>query len=95
MKAIDIVNRYLRLNNLGKNISSGDFSLKLHTEEDLVDIAIILDLISRNPGELGFIIDSKDYDEYLKTYTDAGGSEEEAVYSSQEFWQLKNYFKES
>ena len=35
---------------------------------------------------------SKTYEEYLKTYTDVGGSVEEAAYSEDEFNILKEYF---
>ena len=52
----------------------------------------ILELVKKNPGELSFVYDSHTYDDYLKTYTDIGGSIEEAFYSEDEFKILKDYF---
>ena len=92
MSAVDIVNRYLRLCQAGSSLSSGDFNLKLHTEEDLIDLALILDLVSRDPGELAFVVDTEDYIAYINTYIEAGGSKEEVVYSREEYYALKNYF---
>ena len=63
---------------------------QLRTE--LEDNCIVLDLVRKHPGELGFIMSSKTYEEYLKTYTDVGGSVEEAAYSEDEFNTLKEYF---
>jgi len=55
--------------------------------------AELFDLISRDPGEMGFVIDSDTYDEYLSTYTDAGFSKETAVYTEEEFKALKQGFR--
>lgn len=49
-------------------------------------------LMKNHPEELGFVIQCKDYDDYLTTYTDAGGSVEEAELNKEEFDFLKNYF---
>ena len=56
------------------------------------DEAYIFDLIKKYPEELGFVLESKTYDDYVKTYTDAGGMREEATLSKQEFEALKDYF---
>ena len=56
------------------------------------DDAYIFDLIKKYPEELGFVLDSRTYDDYVKTYTDAGGMKEDAELSKQEFEALKDYF---
>ena len=56
------------------------------------DEAYIFDLIKKYPEELGIVLESKTYDDYVKTYTDAGGMKEEATLSKQEFEALKDYF---
>ena len=56
------------------------------------DEAYIFDLIKKYPEELGFVLESKTYDDYVKTYTDAGEMKEEAELSKQEFEALKDYF---
>ena len=56
------------------------------------DEAYIFDLIKKYPEELGFVLESKTYNDYIKTYTDAGGVKEEAELSKQEFEALKDYF---
>ena len=56
------------------------------------DEAYIFDLIKKYPEELGFVLESKTYDDYVKTYTDAGGMKEEAELSKQEFDALNDYF---
>ena len=56
------------------------------------DDAYIFDLIKKYPEELCFVLDSKTYDDYVKTYTDAGGTVEEAELSKQEFDAIKDYF---
>ena len=56
------------------------------------DEAYIFDLIKKYPEELGFVLESKTYDDYVKTYTDAGGMKEEAELSKQEFEALSDYF---
>ena len=56
------------------------------------DEAYIFDLIKKYPEELGFVLGSKTYNDYIKTYTDAGGVKEEAELSKQEFEALKDYF---
>ena len=56
------------------------------------DDAYIFDLIKKYPEELGFVLESKTYDDDVKTYTDAGGMKEEAELSKQEFEALKDYF---
>ena len=56
------------------------------------DEAYIFDLIKKYPEELGFVLESKTYDDYVKTYTDAGGTEEEVELSEQEFNALKDCF---
>ena len=56
------------------------------------DDAYIFDLIKKYPEELGFVLESNTYDDYVKTYTDAGGIKEEAELSKQEFEVLKDYF---
>ena len=56
------------------------------------DEAYIFDLIKKYPEELCFVLESKTYDDYVKTYTDAGGMNEEAELSKQEFEALKDYF---
>ena len=56
------------------------------------DEAYIFDLIKKYPEELSFVLESKTYDDYVKTYTDAGGTEEEVELSEQEFNALKDCF---
>ena len=56
------------------------------------DEAYIFDLIKKYPEELCFVLESKTYDDYVKTYTDAGGTEEEVELSEQEFNALKDCF---
>ena len=56
------------------------------------DEAYIFDLIKKYPEELGFVLESKTYDDYVKTYTDASGMKEEAELSKQEFDALNDYF---
>ena len=52
----------------------------------------IFDLIKKYPEELGLVLESKTYDDYVKTYTDVGEMKEEAELSKQEFEALKDYF---
>ena len=54
--------------------------------------AYIFDLVKKYPEELCFVLDANTYDDYVKTYTDAGGTEEEVELSEQEFNALKDYF---
>lgn len=54
--------------------------------------AYIFDLVKRDPGELGFITQSKSYEEYIATYTDIGWKAEDATYNEHEFKALKDYF---
>ena len=61
---------------------------KVKFDED----AYIFDLVKKHPGELGFILQCKNYDEYVATYTDIGGKAEEAAYTDHEFKVLKDYF---
>ena len=56
------------------------------------DDAYIFDLIKKYPEELCFVLESKTYDDYVKTYTDVGEMKEEAELSKQEFEALKDYF---
>lgn len=56
------------------------------------DEAYIFDLIKKYPEELCFILESKTYDDYVKTYTDACGMKEDATLSKQEFEALRDYF---
>lgn len=56
------------------------------------DDAYILGLIKKHPGELCFVLDANTYGDYLKTYVDAGGTEEEAELTEAEFNNLKRYF---
>ena len=48
--------------------------------------------VKKYPEELCFVLESKTYDDYVKTYTDAGGTKKEAALSKQEFEALKDYF---
>ncbi len=52
----------------------------------------IWDLVKKHPGELGFILQAKTYDGYLATYTDVGGTIDEAAYNEHEFSVLKDFF---
>ena len=56
------------------------------------DEAYIFDLVKKYPEELCFVLEANTYDDYVKTYTDAGGTEEEAKLSEQEFNALKDCF---
>ena len=56
--------------------------------EELVkfdDEAYIFDLVKKYPEELCFVLEANTYDDYVKTYTDAGGTKEEVELSEQEF----------
>ena len=61
-------------------------------EFDFMDCMIKQCLVKKYPEELCFVLESKTYDDYVKTYTDAGGMKEDAELSRQEFEALKNYF---
>lgn len=65
---------------------------QLRTE--LEDNLIVMDLIRKDPSELCFVLASKTYQDYVKTYTDVGGSVTEVVYDKEEFRILKEYFGE-
>ncbi len=54
----------------------------------------ILDLVKRDPGEIGIALQAKDYEEYVKTYIDIGETAEKAVFAEHEFQNLKVYFQE-
>lgn len=54
--------------------------------------AYILDLIKKYPYELCFVLQLKDYKQYLASYIDAGGDESYADLQEHEFNALKNYF---
>ena len=54
--------------------------------------AYIFDLVKKYPEELCFVLEANTYDDYVKTYTDAGGTEEEVELSEQEFNALKDCF---
>ena len=56
------------------------------------DTAYIFDLVKKYPEELCFVLEANTYDDYVKTYTDAGGIEEEVELSEQEFNALKDCF---
>ena len=56
------------------------------------DDAYIFDLVKKYPEELCFVLEANTYDDYVKTYTDAGGTEEEVELSEQEFNALKDCF---
>jgi len=58
------------------------------------DDAYIFDLIKKDPEELGFVVQAKNFEEYISTYTDIGGKAEDAVYNEIEFKALKSYFKD-
>ena len=54
--------------------------------------AYIWDLVKRDPGEIGFILQAKTYEEYVATYTDIGGKAEDAIFNETEFKAIKAYF---
>ena len=81
---------YVEDNSLVKALKDVYEDAKEQVEFD--DEAYIFDLIKKYPEELGFVLESKTYDDYVKTYTDAGGMKEEAELSKQEFEALKDYF---
>ena len=56
------------------------------------DEAYIFDLVKKYPEELCFVLDANTYDDYVKTYIDAGGTKEEVELSEQEFNALKDCF---
>lgn len=60
--------------------------------DDIEDYLAILEITSKDPGELGFIIDVKDYKEYVKTFTDIGASIEEVPFTEDEFNTLREYY---
>lgn len=59
---------------------------------ELEDYLAILEITSKDPGELGFVIDCKDYKEYVKTFTDIGASIEEVPFIEEEFNTLREYY---
>ena len=81
---------YVEDNSLVKALKDVYEDAKEQVEFD--DEAYIFDLIKKYHEELGFVLESKTYDDYVKTYTDAGGMKEEAELSKQEFEALKDYF---
>ena len=90
-----IISRYLEIGRKAYDkLSHDEFQEAVHLEQDLIDIGILIELIAKEPGELAFVVDCKDYDAYLQTYTDAGCSAKDALYTKQEFDILKNYFIE-
>lgn len=52
----------------------------------------IWDLVKRDPGEIGFVLQEKNYADYISTYTDIGEKPEDATYNEHEFKALKDYF---
>jgi len=58
------------------------------------DNSYILDLVKRGPGELGIVLQVKDYEDYIKTYTDIGEKVEKAIFTEHEFKALRTYFQE-
>ena len=56
------------------------------------DEAYIFDLVKKYPEELCFVLEANTYGDYVKAYTDAGGTEEEVELSEQEFNALKDCF---
>lgn len=54
----------------------------------------IWDLVKKHPDELGFVLQAKTYDEYVKSYTDIGSSISDVAYTVDEFNSLKLYFKD-
>ena len=55
--------------------------------------AYILDLLKKHPGELGFVLDSETYKDYIATYeTVSKEPEKDAELTEVEFTNLKNYF---
>jgi len=57
--------------------------------------AELFDLISRDPGEMGFIEQSETYDDYVATFYDAKLGPDDVVYTKEEFKKLKEGFKEA
>ena len=53
----------------------------------------IFALVNKAPGELGFILDCKDFNEYVETFTSIGGSVDDSPYIEEEFNVLKNYYR--
>ena len=60
--------------------------LTLHKKAELFD------LIDKDPGELGFILQAETYDKYIETFTEIGLKTTDAPYSIEEFNKLKSYF---
>lgn len=70
----------------------------LSEDEVIVKFAFneyILDLIKKHPDELGFVLQSKDYDKYRLTFADEHDNfkEEDVVLTELEFNNLKDYFQ--
>ncbi len=55
--------------------------------------AYILDLITKHPGELGFVLDADDYEAYLASYENVSEDPaKDAELTELEFNNLKSYF---
>ena len=60
--------------------------LTLHKKAELFD------LIDKDPGELGFILQAEKKKKYLETFSDVGFDPSTAPYNIDEFNKLKSYF---
>jgi len=54
--------------------------------------SFVFGMVNKHPGEFGFILQSKTFEDYVATYTDAGGKAEDAAYNAAEFKALKDFF---
>lgn len=49
----------------------------------------VFKLLTIYPYELGFVLDSKDYDAYVKTFDNTG---DKPILSSEEFWLIRDFY---
>ena len=57
----------------------------------LIEKAEILDLLMKDIQEVGFVLQAKDYKEYLSTYTEIGLSTNNAVFTEKQFNKIRGY----
>lgn len=60
--------------------------------DDIEDYLAVLEVTSKAPEELGFVQSCETYADYVKTYTDIGGSLDEVAFTEDEFNFLKDYY---
>ena len=60
--------------------------------DDIEDYLTILQITSKAPYEMGFVVDCENYAKYIETYTEIGGSADESPFTEDEYNLLRNYY---